>query len=56
MMTIIAYVFESYRLGKTWLGKCLKSLDLEEPPARNMVNGPKTVKQIELGKGSLSDM
>ena len=31
----------TYRLGKTWLDKCLKSPVLEDPLTSNMVNGRK---------------
>ena len=33
--------FRIYRLGKTWFDKCLKSAAREDPPAGNIVNGPK---------------
>ena len=33
--------FWTYRLRKTWLGKCLKSCVSEDPLTRNMVNGLK---------------
>ena len=32
--------FWSYGLQKTWLDKCLKSLDSEDPSTSNMINGP----------------
>ena len=31
--------FRNYRLGKTWLDKCLKSPALEQPPTVNIVKG-----------------
>ena len=33
--------FLTYGLRKTWLEKCLKSHDSEDPSTSNMVNGPK---------------
>ena len=33
--------FGNYRLQKTWLHKCLKSLVLEDPSTSNMLNGLK---------------
>ena len=33
--------FGNYRLLKTWLDKCLKSLVSEDPSVSEMVNGPK---------------
>ena len=33
--------FGNYRLRRTWLNKCLKSLFPEDPSTSNMVNGPK---------------
>ena len=33
--------FWAYGLRKTYLDKCLKSLDSEDPSTSNMVNGPK---------------
>ena len=70
-MTLIAFVFRNYGLGKTWLDKCLKRPVFEQPSATNMVKDPKhcrnlndrsfiiffiTLKEIELGNVSLSDM
>ena len=33
--------FWVYGVKKTWLDKCLKSLDSEDPSKSDMVNGPK---------------
>ena len=41
MMTLIANVFLSHGLRKTWLDKRLISPVSEDPSTRNMVNGPK---------------
>ena len=32
--------FQNYRLGKTWLDKCLKSPLLDDPLTSNVGNGP----------------
>ena len=32
--------FGNYRLRKTWLGNCLKSLSSGDPLTNNIVNGP----------------
>ena len=33
--------FWTYRLRTTWLDKCLKSADLEDPSTSNMISEPK---------------
>ena len=33
--------FRNYRLGKTWLDKCLKCPVSDNPLRENLVNGPK---------------
>ena len=40
-MTLILMYFVYYRLRRTWLDKCLKSLVLEDPLISDPVSGPK---------------
>ena len=34
-------IFRNYRLRKTWLDQCLKSVVIEDLSALNMLKGPK---------------
>ena len=40
-INLIADVFSTYGLRKTWLDKCLKTLVSEDPLTSKMENGPK---------------